>query len=205
MLPIIQALTKETKAIISIDTTKAIVARQAVLAGATIINDISGGSLDADMIEVVQEFPQVRFVVMHSRGNPQNMHLQTQYGDVINDVIDELKMRIQNLTSRGIKKENLIVDPGFGFAKTAQQNALLLREFSRFQEIGCPIMAGVSRKSFLGQMAGGIENPQDRLSVTTAAHFWLLLNHVDILRVHDVKEAVQALNFKRNLFKEGDS
>ncbi len=174
-------------AIISIDTFRAEVARRCVEAGADIINDISGGSLDDAMFDTVAEL-KVPYILMHMRGTPATMSQLTQYGDVVADVITEMAYSIQKLRERGVC--DIIVDPGFGFAKDAKQNYQLLASLDEICKIGLPVLVGISRKSMIWRPLG--ITPQDALPGTIALNSYALLHGASILRVHDVAAAVQA-------------
>lgn len=174
-------------AIISIDTFRASVARRCVEAGADIINDISGGTLDAEMLDTVAEL-RVPYILMHMRGTPATMSSMNQYSDVVADVISELAYRIRELRRRGVC--DIIVDPGFGFAKDAEQNYRLLASLKEICNIGLPVLVGISRKSMIWKPLG--ITPGDALPGTIALNSYALLNGASILRVHDVGAAVQA-------------
>ncbi len=174
-------------AIISIDTFRAEVARRCVEAGADIINDISGGSLDDAMFETVAEL-KVPYILMHMRGTPATMSQLTQYNDVVADVITELAYSICKLRELGVC--DIIVDPGFGFAKDAKQNYQLLASLDEICKIGLPVLVGISRKSMIWRPMG--ITPHDALPGTIALNSYALLHGASILRVHDVGAAVQA-------------
>ncbi len=174
-------------AIISIDTFRADIARHCVEAGADIINDISGGRLDDAMFDTVAEL-KVPYILMHMRGTPATMSQQTQYDDVVADVITELAYSIRGLRERGVC--DIIVDPGFGFAKDAKQNYKLLASLDEVCKIGLPVLVGISRKSMIWRPLG--ITPQEALPGTIALNSYALLHGASILRVHDVEAAVQA-------------
>lgn len=198
VISVINQIAREFPNPISVDTTKSTVAYAAIEAGATIINDISGFTFDDQMIPLLKDHPDVKLVVMHSRGTPENMASLAQYTDVTSEVIHELQERVGEIVSKGISEKRIIIDPGFGFAKNHEQNCELLKNIAEFKKMGMPVLAGVSRKSFLGYISG-LQNPADRLPITLAAHFWLLMNNIDILRIHDVKETKQVLDLYRIL------
>lgn len=174
-------------AVISVDTFRAEVARQCVEAGADIINDISGGSLDPDMFDTVAQL-QVPYVLTHMRGTPDTMASLTQYDDVVADVITELAYRLRELRERGVC--DIIIDPGFGFAKNVDQNYQLLASLDEICNIGLPVLVGISRKSMIWRPLG--ISPAEALLGTTALNSFALLHGASILRVHDVAQAVQA-------------
>jgi dihydropteroate synthase len=174
--------------IISIDTFRAEIARAAVEVGASIINDVSAGEDDANMFDTVAKLG-VPYIMMHKRGTPQTMTKLTQYEDIVLDVFNYFTNRISAAKLAGIK--DLIVDPGFGFAKTMEQNYQLLKSLDRFAILELPILVGVSRKRMIQQIID--TSAADALNGTTVLHTLALLKGADILRVHDVKEAVESV------------
>lgn len=189
LLPAIEAIRAHWhKAVISVDTFRASVARRCIDAGADIINDISGGDLDAGMFATVADL-KVPYVLMHTRGTPAQMQSLTDYDDVVADVLRDLAFKADRLRQAGVC--DVIVDPGFGFAKTVDQNFRLLASLGAFKRIGCPILAGMSRKTMIWKELG--ITPDQALNGTTAVNMLALLNGADILRVHDVREAVEAV------------
>lgn len=190
MLPVIEALKKEyPDAILSIDTFRAKVARESIQAGAHIINDISGGTLDPNMFQTVADL-QVPYILMHMRGTPSTMTKLTDYDDVVNDVAVHLGNAVAQLRALGVK--DIILDPGYGFAKTVAQNYELLMRVDELHYFGLPILGGISRKSMLYKKLN--LKPQDVLPGTIALNTLLLERWVQILRVHDVKEAKQLID-----------
>jgi len=176
--------------VISVDTFRSGVARDVVKNfGVAMINDVSGGTLDDLMFETIADL-KVAYVLMHMRGTPQTMQLNLSYEDVVSEVLHFLAKRLAQLHLLGVT--DVVVDPGFGFAKTIDQNYLLLNKLEYFQQLNVPILAGLSRKSMLTKTLGIDAN--DALNATTAANMLALLGGSSILRVHDVKEAVQAIN-----------
>lgn len=173
-------------AIISVDTYRAEVARKCVEAGADIINDISGGSLDDAMFDTVAEL-QVPYILTHTRGTPATMSQCTDYNDVVADVITELAFRMRMLRERGVC--DIIIDPGFGFAKDTEQNYRLMASLDEICRIGVPVLVGISRKSMIWRPLG--ITPADALPGTIALNTFSLLHGASILRVHDVAAAVQ--------------
>lgn len=181
------------EAFISVDTFRASVAEEAVRAGASMINDISGGSLDEHMFEVVAKL-QVPYVLMHMKGDPQTMTSVAQYDDLILDILDYFQNRLARL--RALKVADVIIDPGFGFAKTIKQNFKLLQHLEAFHVLNAPMLVGVSRKSMTYKSLQ--ISPEEALNGTTVLNTVSLLKGASILRVHDVKEAFQTvrlLNF----------
>ena len=171
---------------ISVDTTRAEVAKAAVEAGADIINDISGATFDSQMLSTVAQL-QVPIILMHIRGTPQTMQKMTDYRDLIGEIGEFLESRIAAAVAAGIDKSQIIIDPGIGFAKNYSQNLEILRELPKFSFLECPILVGVSRKSFIGQILNQPEAKQ-RVWGTAAACTGAIANSADILRVHDVRE-----------------
>lgn len=189
VIPVIQALRQGSAAIatpISIDTTKAAVAQAAVAAGATLVNDVSGGTYDAAMLSTVAQLG-VPIVLMHLRGTPQTMQQLTDYDDVVDDIIHVLQARANAAIAAGITPDNIILDPGIGFAKTHEQNLDILRHIPRLRALGYPLLIGPSRKRFIGDILNQ-PDPQQRVWGTSAACCAAIAHHADILRVHDVAE-----------------
>ncbi|WP_317191604.1 dihydropteroate synthase [Fulvivirga sediminis] len=176
------------ESIISVDTFRAAVAEAAVNAGADIINDISGGTLDDKMFDTVAQL-QVPYILMHMKGTPQSMQKETDYDDLLLDIIDFFQKSLSNLHEKGVK--DIILDPGFGFAKTVHQNYVLLKNLHYFDSLGLPLLVGISRKSMIYKELN-IE-PSEALNGTTVLNTMALMNGAKILRVHDVKEAVEAV------------
>lgn len=175
--------------ILSIDTFRAKVAETCVKAGVHIINDISGGTLDENMFETVAKL-QVPYILMHMRGTPSTMQKLTDYKDVVNDVAESLGVQIAKLRQLGVK--DIILDPGYGFAKTIDQNYELLLRVNELHYFGLPILGGISRKSMIYKKIG--LKPNEVLPGTIALNTLLLERGVQILRVHDVIEAKQLIN-----------
>ena len=189
IIPAINAIVDEFPGvIISVDTFRAEVASKAVKAGASIVNDVSGGRLDSKMFETIAEL-DVPYVLMHSRGDSKNMQSLTDYKNVVQDVISELSRDLQKLRSVGVK--DVIIDPGFGFAKTIDQNYELLNGLEHFKVLGCPLLVGVSRKSMIYKRLK--INPEEALNGTTVLNTIGVAKGAKILRVHDVKEAMQVV------------
>ncbi|MBL7724927.1 MAG: dihydropteroate synthase [Chitinophagaceae bacterium] len=182
------------EAFISVDTYYAKVAAEAVAAGAGIVNDISAGSIDEKMIGTVASL-NVPYVLMHMKGTPQNMQQQASYADVTSEVLDFLIHKKNELKEAGIK--DIICDPGFGFAKTIEHNFELLRQLSVFKILHSPLLLGISRKSFIWKTLG--TTAEHTLNGTTVINTVGLLNGAAILRVHDVKEAVETIKLVTSL------
>jgi dihydropteroate synthase len=197
VVPSIKAIAiKFPKAFISVDTFYSKVAMAAVDAGASIINDISAGSMDNKMIETVAEL-KVPYVLMHIKGTPQTMQQNTVYENVIRDVLDFFILKTNELKNAGIV--DVIIDPGFGFAKTIDQNFELLKNLSVFKMLDKAIMLGISRKSTIYKTLG--VNADDALNGTTVLNTIGLINGASILRVHDVKEAKEAVKLFSATYK----
>jgi dihydropteroate synthase len=169
---------------ISIDTTQAAVARAAIAAGADLVNDISGATFDSEMLPTVAEL-NVPIVLMHSRGTPKTMQQFTRYQDLMGEIYEFLSRRIEAAVAAGIDSNRIILDPGIGFAKTYAQNLSILRQLSRLQPLGCPLLVGPSRKGFIGHILDQ-PDPKERAWGTAAACCAAIASAADILRVHDV-------------------
>ncbi|WP_108159276.1 dihydropteroate synthase [Sphingobacterium faecium] len=189
-LPAIAALVSTfPDAILSIDTFRADVAEACIHAGVHLINDVSGGTIDPLMFETVAKL-QVPYILMHMRGIPENMQQLTAYQDIVTDVATYFGQKIAALRKLGVK--DIILDPGYGFAKTIEQNYELLHRVDELHYFGLPLLGGISRKSMIYKKLG--ITPQEALNGTTALHTLLLSKGVQLLRVHDVKEAKQIVD-----------
>ncbi|MFT7032478.1 MAG: dihydropteroate synthase [Cyclobacteriaceae bacterium] len=175
-------------AIISVDTFRAQVAKQAIENGASIINDVSGGNLDSEMFDTVANL-DVPYIIMHMRGNPKTMSQLTQYDNLISEIIDYFNRKIKLLSSKGVS--DVIIDPGFGFAKTIEQNFQLLNGLDLLSILESPILCGVSRKSMIWKSLG--TTADEALNGTTVLNNTCLMKGASILRVHDVKEAMETI------------
>jgi dihydropteroate synthase len=190
VLPVIEALSRETSAPISIDTRKPRVAERSVEAGATIINDTLGEATDRTMDNVAAS-TGAAIVVMHSRGTPATMRTLTDYDDVVTDVRDFLALRATQLADQGVARDAICLDPGYGFAKNPQQNLVLLRRLDEIVELGYPVLVGTSRKSFIGAT---LDVPSDqRVEGTAATIAWAITKGAHIVRVHDVEPIVRTI------------
>ncbi|HSI77782.1 MAG TPA: dihydropteroate synthase [Lunatimonas sp.] len=196
VIPVIRSI-KEVypQAIVSIDTFRHEVAEKAVWAGADIVNDISGGQLDKRMIPVVGKLA-VPFICMHMRGNPGNMQDFTIYDNLEKEIVDYFSIKMKECREAGIK--DVILDLGFGFAKTLDQNYQLLKNLNHFSLIGVPILVGISRKSMIYKYLGG--GPLEALNGTTALNMAALIGGAEILRVHDVKEAKETIDLFKKIY-----
>jgi dihydropteroate synthase len=190
VLPVVAELVARTRRPVSIDTTKAEVARAALDAGAAMVNDVSGGTADPGMFAVVAE-ANAALVVMHMRGTPRTMQAMTDYDDVVREVGDALHDRVAAALAAGVDARSVLVDPGIGFAKNLEQNITLLRALPEIAgRAGMPLVVGTSRKSFLGRILGDAD--LDRDDATLATIVWCFLNGAAIVRVHDAASAYRA-------------
>lgn len=189
IVPVVELLVKEfPEAYFSIDTFRAKVAENTIEVGATIINDISGGNLDEQMFETVAKL-QVPYILMHMQGTPQTMQDNPNYSNVTTDLIKFFSRKVNQLHK--LQVNDVILDVGFGFGKTIEHNFQLLKDLELFQTLNSPILAGLSRKSMLYKTLD--ISAQEALNATTSANTIALLNGANILRVHDVKEAVECV------------
>jgi len=189
VLPAIKAIHQQfPDQVISVDTFYSKVAKEAIQVGASIVNDVSAGTMDNELLPMVAEL-KVPYVLMHMHGKPQTMQQKPGYKNVTLEVFDFLNFKIAELVHMGI--HDIIVDVGFGFGKTATHNFQLLRELTYFKQLGKPVMVGLSRKATIYKTLNIA--PEEALNGTTVLHTIALLNGAGILRVHDVKEAVQAV------------
>jgi dihydropteroate synthase len=183
-----------SEAIITIDTFRSEVAQAAVEAGAAMVNDISGGELDPKMFDVIAQL-KVPYVVMHMRGTPKTMTQQTDYENLLKDIIDYFHSKLHTLNTRDV--HDVIIDPGFGFAKTREQNFELLNHLNYLNVLGRPMLVGLSRKSMVWKTLN--ITPDEALNGTTSLNTIALLKGVSILRVHDVKEAIEVIELNTQL------
>jgi dihydropteroate synthase len=188
-IPLIQQIRSHSPIPISIDTTRSEVAKAAIAAGADLVNDVSGGTFDAEMLATIAQL-QVPVILMHLRGTPATMQQLTHYQDLIGEIISFFQQQIQTALSLGIAPHRIILDPGIGFAKTAEQSLELLQQLGQFRELGFPLLVGPSRKSFIGHILQQ-PDPQKRIWGTAATCCAAIAGGADILRVHDVTEMAQ--------------
>lgn len=186
VVPVIERLHRETGALLSVDTTKARVAEEALVAGAAIINDISALRFDPRMADLAAR-TGAGLVLMHMQGTPADMQRDPQYTEVISDILAFLRERGQTALVAGVLDEALVYDPGLGFGKTVAHNLEILRRLGEFSALGRPLLVGPSRKSFLGKVLGGLP-PADRLEGTSAAVALAVAGGAAIVRIHDVNE-----------------
>ncbi|MDU9004882.1 dihydropteroate synthase [Sedimentitalea todarodis] len=189
--PVIAALRQETDLPISIDTRKSTVARAALDAGASLVNDVAGFTYDPDLAPLCAA-AGVPVCIMHALGDPATMQQNPHYDDVVLDVFAYLQTRVASLSAIGIPRDRMVIDPGIGFGKTEAHNLALLRNLSLFHGLGCPILLGVSRKRFIGTI-GQAPDPATRAPGSIAVGLAALAQGVQILRVHDVDDTAQAL------------
>lgn len=189
-IPVIKELSKNIKVPISIDTYKAEVARKALDAGASMVNDISGMRFDSEMPGVIAEYG-VPVVIMHIKGTPKDMQLNPEYEALIPEIMDYLRMSIKLAVKFGISEDRIIIDPGIGFGKTFDQNLEIINNLKKFASLEKPILVGASRKAFIGKILDDAP-ASERLEGTAAAVAISIANGANIVRVHDVKEIAKA-------------
>ena len=196
VIPVIEAIRSASDVCVSIDTYKADVAEKAIKAGANIVNDISGLQFDASMADVVKN-NNVPVVIMHIKGTPREMQKDPHYDDLMQEVVAYFQERVEFCRQHGIKKENIILDPGIGFGKRSQDNFELLRELKQIADLGYPVLSGPSRKSFIGLT---LDLPvEERVEGTAAAVTASILNGAKIVRVHDVQEMKRVVTIADNI------
>lgn len=198
VIPAIKELSSSVP-FISVDTTRAEIAKLAIASGASIVNDVSGGLADSEMARTIADNPNVQYVVMHWRGESKEMSARAIYKDVVAEVRQELEARTTDLISRGVLAEQIILDPGIGFAKTGEHNWELLRNIDRFQLLGYPLLIGTSRKRFLGDLIGAV-NPDDREFASVAITTEMARKRVWAVRTHSVKPHVDAIKVVKELW-----
>lgn len=190
VVPVMEALQGSIKSLLSVDTYKAEVARQALAAGAHIVNDISGGNFDPEMPDVVAEF-EAGSVLMHIKGTPRNMQDNPRYKNLIEEIHSYLARSVKKFINKGVPRESIMVDPGIGFGKTLHHNLMLISRIRDFCDLAAGVLVGPSRKSFIGLLTErGIH---ERLEGTIAASVACVLKGADVIRAHDVKEVSSAV------------
>jgi len=198
IMPVIEKIKSEFEVIVSVDTYKERVAKTAVIeAGADMINDISGLRFSESMADTIARL-DVPIILMHIKGTPENMQKDPFYSDVIAEIKQYFHYRIDLALSKGIKKEKIIIDPGIGFGKRVEDNILILKRLHELNEFELPILIGLSRKSFLGVLAGETI-PIKREAETITANLIAILHGASIIRVHNVKNAVKSINVFKKL------
>lgn len=190
VIPLINAIREQSDCVISIDTSKAEVMRQAIEAGADIVNDVRALQ-EPGAIEVVAQYPDVVVCLMHMQGQPRSMQNAPHYDDLASEINDFFNQRIAACEAAGIKKSQLILDPGFGFGKTLKHNYQILAQFNDYAQLGLPLLAGLSRKSMIGNLLN--RDTKDRLAGSLAGALIAVQNGAHIIRVHDVKETADVL------------
>ena len=197
LMPALEIILKEfPEILLSVDTFRSKIASEAIDIGASLINDISGGDMDANMFDLIAD-RQVPYVLMHMRGSPQTMSSLNTYDDLIADLISELQIKVKKLQEKGIN--DIIIDPGLGFAKDLNQNYEIIKGLKSLECLGHPLLIGASRKSMIYKLLEC--KPEDALNGTTIVHTASLLNGASILRVHDIKEAIEAVKITTLLKK----
>jgi dihydropteroate synthase len=199
VIPVIRALARQARVPLSIDTSHALVARAAMDEGAEIINDVTALGGDPEMIEVARQ-AGAGVCAMHMQGTPQTMQHHPHYEDVVAEIREYLRERRDVLEQQGIPRDRICLDPGIGFGKTHEHNLELLRRIGSFADLGCPVLVGHSRKGFIRKTTG--DDSRTQLPGTLAVSLFLASQRVHVLRVHDVRETVQALKMHRALADE---
>jgi len=199
VIPVVTELVKDG-AVISVDTMRSEVAKQAIAAGASYINDVSGGLADEKMASVIAQNPKIQYIAMHWRGHSKEMQKKAVYKDVVKEVKDELDERVSQLLKAGIDPEQIILDPGIGFAKESDHNWEILKNIERFQLLGYPLLIGASRKRFLGELVSALE-PDKREAATIALTTELARLKVWAVRTHAVKAHQDAISVMERLRK----
>lgn len=190
VIPVIEAISNKINIPISIDTRKSRVAEESLKAGASIVNDVSGLKYDPDMAPIVAKY-NAGLIVMHAKGTPQDMQINPVYKNLIKEIVESLKESLGMAKRAGVSKEKIVIDPGVGFGKTVEHNLEILSRLDEFKALSQPICVGTSRKSFIGKVLG-LPNVENRLSGTIATCVIAIMKGANILRVHDVKEVVEA-------------
>ena len=181
---------------LSLDTRKSEIMKKGIKLGVKIINDVSGLEYDLKTVQVLKEY-KIPFVIHHSQGTPDNMQIKPSYKNVLLDIYDFFEEKIKFLRTKGVKHNNIIIDPGIGFGKNLKHNMNLIRDISIFHTLGFPVLVGVSKKRFIKELSG-INDTKNRAGGTVASSLYLIMQGVQILRVHDVKELMQGIK----VFKE---
>jgi len=206
VLPAVEAIRRRSSIPLSVDTRKRPVAEAALNAGVDMINDVTALRDDPEMARLCAE-RNVPVVLMHMRETPKTMQVDPHYRDVISEIIQELEERIEAARAAGVRKEQIIIDPGIGFGKRYEDNLHILHCLRRFRELGFPLLMGLSRKSFLGRAAAGPDREplpaERRLISSVAANLWSVLEGADMVRVHDVEATAQALRVIEAIRKAG--
>jgi dihydropteroate synthase len=200
VVPVIQSVSRLIDVPISIDTRKSQVAEAALRAGADLVNDVGGLNDDPDMADVVARH-QVPVVIMHKRGVPKTMQDRIEYGDLLGEIRNFFGLAVEKAEKKGVPRHRVLLDPGIGFGKSVEDNFMLIRHLNIFADFGCPILIGVSRKSFIGKTLNLPE--KDRLHGTAAAVAVAAFMGAHVVRVHDVREMVQVVRIVDRIKSEG--
>lgn len=198
VIPVIEAAAEKFDTVISVDTTKAVVAEEALRCGASMVNDISGLSFEPQVAQKVSE-KGAAIILTHTSSRPVDMQEKTQYGSLIPDITDSLLNSVQTAVAAGIPRENIIIDPGIGFGKTTEQNLEIIRRLEDFCRLGFPVCLGTSRKSFIGEILGS-PLAEQRLIGSVCSVIISMLKGISIVRVHDVLETVQAIRTVKSIY-----
>ena len=198
VIPVIEAAAEKFDTVISVDTTKAVVAEEALRCGASMVNDISGLSFEPQVAQKVSE-KGAAIILTHTSSRPVDMQEKTQYGSLIPDITDSLLNSVQTAVAAGIPRENIIIDPGIGFGKTTGQNLEIIRRLEDFCRLGFPVCLGTSRKSFIGEILGS-PLAEQRLIGSVCSVIISMLKGISIVRVHDVLETVQAIRTVKSIY-----
>ncbi|MDA7714930.1 dihydropteroate synthase, partial [Candidatus Pelagibacter sp.] len=184
---------------LSLDTRKYKIMKKGIKLGVKVINDVSGLEYDLKTIQVLKEY-KTPFVIHHCQGTPQNMQLKPSYKNVLLDIYDFFEEKLKFLRTEGIKHNNIIIDPGIGFGKNLKHNMNLIRDISVFHALGFPILVGISKKQFIKELSG-INDTKNRIGGTVASSLFLIMQGVQILRIHDVNEIMQSIKVFKELIK----
>jgi len=196
VVPAIKAIRRFTDVPISIDTTKAEVARQSLSAGADIINDISAARFDSHIVEIAKEY-DAPIILMHMLGNPKSMQSDPYYDNCVKEIVRFFSERVEFCLRHGLSKDKIIIDPGIGFGKRLKDNIEILQNISEFKALGYPLLLGASRKSFIGMITGKKNDPEKRIGGSIASALIGAMCGADILRVHDVAPTIEAIKVFR--------
>ena len=199
VIPVIEAASGEFDTVISVDTTKAVVAEEALGCGASMVNDISGLSFEPQVARRVSE-KEAAIVLTHTSSRPLDMQKKTQYGSLVSDIADFLLNSAETAAAAGVPRDRIIIDPGIGFGKTTPQNLEIIKRLGEFCELGFPVCIGTSRKSFIGEILGS-PLAEQRLIGSVCSVIISMLKGVSIVRVHDVLETVQAIRTVKSIYE----
>ena len=199
VIPVIEAASGEFDTVISVDTTKAVVAEEALKCGASMVNDISGLSFEPQVARRVSE-KEAAIVLTHTSSRPLDMQKKTQYGSLVSDIADFLLNSAETAAAAGVPRDRIIIDPGIGFGKTTPQNLEIIKRLGEFCELGFPVCLGTSRKSFIGEILGS-PLAEQRLIGSVCSVIISMLKGVSIVRVHDVLETVQAIRTVKSIYE----